>query len=259
MFSPANILEVDSLSKRFGGLLAVSGYHVKLAKAEILGLMGPNGAGKTTVLNLLSGLDQPSSGKIQFLGQAIEGLASHVVTRLGLARTFQNLRLFPEMTVLENVMAASLIKGPYSILDAFLQTRKFHRGNRALEKKAVALLDPLGLASDLEQPAGKLPYGKQRRLEIARALATEPKLLLLDEPAAGMVQEEQQDLALLLKQLREEGLSLLVIDHNIAFLTSLCDRIQVMHHGELVAEGLPQEVVKNPVVIEAYLGEEGAL
>jgi branched-chain amino acid transport system ATP-binding protein len=253
------LLTADSISKAFGGLVAVSGYKVSLNKQEILGLMGPNGAGKTTVLNILSGLETPTSGSVQFSGTGLAGLVSHQVARLGLARTFQNLRLFKEMTVVENVMAGALTHSPYTILDVFFPSPRLARGNTALREKARSLLAQVGLSNDAEMEAGKLPYGKQRRLEIARALATNPKLLLLDEPAAGMVQEEQRDLAGLLKKLRDEGLTLFVIDHNISFLTGLCERIQVMHHGELVAEGKPSEVVKNKTVIEAYLGEEVAL
>lgn len=239
--------------------MAVKGYKVSVAKQEILGLMGPNGAGKTTVLNMLSGLETPSKGSVAFDGKRLTGLVSHQVARLGLARTFQNLRLFKEMSVIENVMAASLIDGPYSLLEVLLPLPKFAKGNQALRGRAKSLLSYVGLESEAEREASQLPYGKQRRLEIARALATNPKLLLLDEPAAGMVQEEQKDLAALLKKLRDEGLTLFVIDHNISFLTGLCERIQVMHHGELVAEGKPSEVVKNKTVIEAYLGEEVAL
>lgn len=250
------LLHVDALSKRFGGLLAVNGYQVSLNKQEILGLMGPNGAGKTTVLNLLSGLDVPSEGRVEFLGQRLNGLAPYRVSRLGLARTFQNLRLFGQMNVLENVMAAVATQGSYSLLDAVLASSKFRKGNQRLQETALTLLARVGLQDDAALEAAKLPYGKQRRLEIARALATNPQLLLLDEPAAGMVQEEQQDLSRLLKTLRDEGLTLLVIDHNIAFLTGLCDRIQVLHLGALLAEGSPQAVVENPRVIEAYLGAE---
>ncbi len=253
------LLTPDPLYKTFGGLMAVKGYKVSVAKQEILGLMGPNGAGKTTVLNMLSGLETPSKGSVVFDGKRLTGLVSHQVARLGLARTFQNLRLFKEMSVIENVMAASLIDGTYSLLEVLLPLPKFANGNRVLRDKARSLLAYVGLENDAEREASQLPYGKQRRLEVARALATKPKLLLLDEPAAGMVQEEQKELAVLLRKLRDEGLTLFVIDHNIAFLTGLCERIQVMHHGELVAEGKPSEVVKNKLVIEAYLGEEVAL
>lgn len=250
------MLQANSLSKAFGGLLAVNTYSLAIQPKEIVGLMGPNGAGKTTVLNLLSALDKPSKGTIQFLGRDIVGHLPHQVSGLGLARTFQNLRLFKEMSVLENVMAAALSQHSYGLFDALFSTPHFRKGHQELQEKARALLSKVGLQDDASMEAGKLPYGKQRRLEIARALATRPKLLLLDEPAAGMVQEEQQDLSRLLKSLRDEGLTLFVIDHNIAFLTGLCERIQVMRHGELIAEGTPQDVVKDKQVIEAYLGEE---
>ncbi len=249
----------DPLYKTFGGLVAVKGYKVSVAKQDILGLMGPNGAGKTTVLNMLSGLETPSKGSVAFDGKRLTGLVSHQVARLGLARTFQNLRLFKELSVLENVMTGLLMRGGYSILDVLFPSPKLAKGNEAMKESAMSLLAKVGLRPDADLQASQLPYGKQRRLEIARALATNPKLLLLDEPAAGMVQEEQRDLASLLRTLRDEGLTLFIIDHNIAFLTGLCERIQVMHHGELVAEGKPSEVVKNKIVIEAYLGEEVVL
>jgi branched-chain amino acid transport system ATP-binding protein len=239
--------------------MAVKGYKVSVVKQDILGLMGPNGAGKTTVLNMLSGLETPSKGLVQFDGKRLTGLVSHQVARLGLARTFQNLRLFKEMSVLENVMTGLLIKGNYSILDVLFPSPRLTKGNEVMKDHARSLLAKVGLEADITLQASQLPYGKQRRLEIARALATNPKLLLLDEPAAGMVQEEQRDLAVLLRSLRDEGLTIFLIDHNISFLTGLCERIQVMHHGELVAEGKPSEVVKNKLVVEAYLGEEVVL
>jgi branched-chain amino acid transport system ATP-binding protein len=253
------LLTPEPLYKTFGGLMAVKGYKVSVAKQEILGLMGPNGAGKTTVLNMLSGLETPSKGSVQFDGKRLTGLVSHQVARLGLARTFQNLRLFKDMSVLENVMTGLLMKGSYSILDVLFPSPRLTQGNQAMKNYARSLLAKVGLEFDGDLQASQLPYGKQRRLEIARALATNPKLLLLDEPAAGMVQQEQRDLAALLRSLRDEGLTIFLIDHNIAFLTGLCERIQVMHHGELVAEGKPSEVVKNKLVVEAYLGEEVVL
>jgi branched-chain amino acid transport system ATP-binding protein len=253
------LLTSEPLYKTFGGLMAVKGYKVSVAKQDILGLMGPNGAGKTTVLNMLSGLETPSKGSVEFDGKRLTGLVSHQVARLGLARTFQNLRLFKELSVLENVMTGLLMRGSYSILDVLFPSPRLTKGNEAMKDHARSLLAKVGLEADANLQASQLPYGKQRRLEIARALATNPKVLLLDEPAAGMVQEEQRDLAALLQKLRDEGLTIFLIDHNIAFLTGLCERIQVMHHGELVADGKPGEVVKNKLVVEAYLGEEVVL
>ncbi len=250
------ILTVTALQKVFGGLVAVDDYELQLAPGEIVGLIGPNGAGKTTVINMLSGLESPSRGSMLFEGRELRRYPAQAIARAGLARTFQNLRLFGEYSARDNVVAALLVRPHYTVLDAVLGTPTFRRGERKLREEAGALLARVGLDDDAETLASALPYGKQRRLEIARALALGPKVLLLDEPAAGMVDEEQRDLAALLRNLRDEGLTLLVVDHNIRFLMSLVDRVQVMHHGKLIAEGSPEAVVGHPEVIEAYLGQE---
>lgn len=250
------ILSVDDLHKVFGGLVAVKGYRLEVSAGEIVGLIGPNGAGKTTAINMISGLETPTRGRITFQGRRINHLAPHRIARLGLARTFQNLRLFGEYTARDNVIAALLVNGHYSVFDAVFGTPRFRSGQQRLEGRADDILSKIGLQEDADTPAAALPYGKQRRLEIGRALALGPKLLLLDEPAAGMVDQEQRDLAALLQGLRDEGLTLLVVDHNIRFLMSLVDRVQVMNYGELIAEGEPDEVTSDPAVVEAYLGGE---
>ena len=216
-----NMLQVKALSKTFGGLLAVRDYHLELTEHEIVGLIGPNGAGKTTVINMLSGLETPTVGDITFLGYSLKRRTAQKIARLGLVRTFQNLRLFGEFSVRDNVVAGLLVQPHYTVFDALLRSRRFLRGERRLQEEADELLDQVGLIADAEVQASALPYGKQRRLEIARALALRPRLLLLDEPAAGMVEEEQRDLSQLLRDLRREGLSLLVIDHNIRFFAEL--------------------------------------
>jgi len=245
-----------ALQKVFGGLMAVKDYGLQLASREIVGLIGPNGAGKTTIINMLTGLEEPTRGQITFAGRPIQGLPPQAVARLGLARTFQNLRLFGEFSARDNVASGLLARHYYSVLDMVVCSPRFLKGERNLRENAEALLSKVGLLAEADVRASSLPYGKQRRLEIARALALQPRLLLLDEPAAGMVDEEQQDLARLLRELRGEGLTLLIIDHNIRFLLSVVDRVQVMHHGQLIAEGSPEEVVADPAVIEAYLGQE---
>lgn len=254
--SQESILSVEALQKVFGGLVAVTDYSVQLAPREIVGLIGPNGAGKTTIINMLTGLEEPSRGRITFAGQRIERRSAQQIARLGLGRTFQNLRLFGEFSARDNVASGLLVRHYYSTFDMLVRSPRFLKGERRLREQAEQLLAKVGLLADAEVQASSLPYGKQRRLEIARALALQPSLLLLDEPAAGMVDEEQRELAQLLRELRSEGLTLLVIDHNIRFLLSVVDRVQVMNHGQLIAEGKPDKVVADPAVIEAYLGQE---
>ncbi|MDQ3397074.1 MAG: ABC transporter ATP-binding protein [Deinococcota bacterium] len=254
--SQESILSVEALQKVFGGLVAVTNYSVQLAPREIVGLIGPNGAGKTTIINMLTGLEEPSRGRITFAGQRIQRRSAQQIARLGLGRTFQNLRLFGEFSARDNVASGLLVRHYYSTFDMLVRSPRFLKGERRLREQAEQLLAKVGLLDDADVQASSLPYGKQRRLEIARALALQPSLLLLDEPAAGMVDEEQQDLAQLLRELRSEGLTLLVIDHNIRFLLSVVDRVQVMNHGQLIAEGEPDKVVADPAVIEAYLGQE---
>lgn len=254
--SRGEILSANSLQKAFGGLVAVEGYGLQLAPGEVVGLIGPNGAGKTTVVNMLTGLEVPTRGSITFAGKTVRQLAPQHLARLGLARTFQNLRLFGEFSARDHVVTGLLVRPHYSVFDALVRSPRFLRGERRLQSEAEALLAKVGLSADADTLASALPYGKQRRLEIARALALRPSLLLLDEPAAGMVDEEQRELARLLGALRAEGLTLLVIDHNVRFLLSVVDRVQVMHHGRLIAEGEPGAVVADPAVVEAYLGGE---
>jgi branched-chain amino acid transport system ATP-binding protein len=248
--SQESILSVEALQKVFGGLVAVTDYSVQLVPREIVGLIGPNGAGKTTIIK------EPTRGRITFAGQRIQRRSAQQIARLGLGRTFQNLRLFGEFSARDNVASGLLVQYYYSTFDMLVRSPRFLKGERRLREQADQLLNKVGLLADADVQASSLPYGKQRRLEIARALALQPSLLLLDEPAAGMVDEEQQDLAQLLRELRSEGLTLLVIDHNIRFLLSVVDRVQVMNHGQLIAEGEPDKVVADPAVIEAYLGQE---
>ncbi len=255
------ILEVTNLSKNFGGLAAVSGINMKIEKGQLVGLIGPNGAGKTTFFNLLTGVYEPSEGLIELnidnKKKQIGGMKPYKITELGLARTFQNIRLFKSMTVLENVKLAMHKNAGYGLPSALLRTSKFYNAERWIEEKACEYLQEVGLYRKRHELATNLPYGEQRRLEIARALATEPVILFLDEPAAGMNPQETDDLTKLIYHLRDKyNLTIVLIEHDMSLVMSLCENIFVLNYGQLIAHGSPDEIKNNEFVIKAYLGEE---
>ncbi|MDE2260013.1 MAG: ABC transporter ATP-binding protein [Betaproteobacteria bacterium] len=250
------MLTLDRVSCHFGGVTALDQVNLTVLEGQVFGLIGPNGAGKTTVFNLITGLFPPSEGQLTFQGQSLLGLASHHIATRGIARTFQNIRLFSEMTLIDNVIVGMHTHLNYLIWDAVLKTPRFRTSEREARAQAQQLLHRVGLGDSPLELAGNLSYGNQRKLEIARALAARPKLLLLDEPVAGMNATEKNTVMALIETLHQDQLTVFMIEHDMRFVMGLCDTVAVLNFGRIIAQGSPSAIQSNPAVIEAYLGQE---
>lgn len=250
------MLELSNVSRSFGGLQALHDVSMVVPENRVIGLIGPNGAGKSTLINNISGLDHPTSGEIRFRNQPIHQKPPHRIAQAGIARTYQNIRLFGDMTALENLLISQHARGYASVFDALIFSPRYRHEEAQLRVNAAALLERFHLTETAHNRAGNLPYGDQRRLEMARALATQPSLLLLDEPTAGMNPVETRELGEQILRLKSEGMTVLVIEHDMSLIHQVCDAIYVLNFGQIIAYGTPDEIKRNPVVIEAYLGQE---
>ncbi len=254
------LIEVIELSHHFGGLQAIADFSLEVSEGELVGLIGPNGAGKTTIFNLITGVFRLGQGRIIFQGQDISAWASHRITAAGIARTFQNIRLFKDLSVLDNVRLGAFAQHHYSLFDALRRSRTFKEAERHLTRRALELLERFQLSRYADTPARHLPYGEQRRCEMARALISGPRLLLLDEPAAGMNHTEAEDLIRIIRELKDEfRLTIILIEHQMRVVLNLCQRVTVLDFGCTIAAGPPQEIQHHPAVLEAYLGRDGAI
>lgn len=249
-------LEVSNLTKNFGGLVAVNSVNLEVNEGEIVSIIGPNGAGKTTIFNLLTGIYDLSNGEIKLNGKKISGEKPQEIVKAGIARTFQNIRLFKNMKVIENVLIGMHINTDYGFWDALFRTKNYKLKELNRQEKAIEILESIGMGNKIHEYANNLPYGDQRKLEIARAIATGAKVILLDEPAAGMNPQESQELLRFIKGLKNQGITTIMIEHDMSVVMNVSDRIYVIDYGKCIAHGLPKEIAQNKAVIKAYLGEE---